>query len=275
MEITDKKDQKLYDLITTQLDEVTDGSIWYEETKELMTQFDSKGSKWLINPETKTWFIEVRSELNVFYNINQITIPRLISKEKVDFFDKVLSEWIYKSIGIKTSLMMTAWSSPQIYTVEDVIEKGKPIKSNSLNESSNREEKLRSAVNDYFEETYLKNSQWLLIDNDEIGGIDLYFIDILKEEWIFEARQSGVLFFNEEIFLDIKKLFNFRDNEIIESLIENVMKKFPNIEYSSISPIWVNNEREIKKSLEQNKKINNQRWVRGRGLKSDDQSPQV
>ena len=73
----------------------------------------------------------------------------------------------------------------------------------------------------------------------------------------------------------MKKLFNFRDNRIIEFLINDVMKKFPNIEYSSISPIWVNNEREIKKSLEQNKKINNQRLVRGRGLKSDDQSPQV
>lgn len=275
MKITDKKDQKLYDLITTQLDEVTDGSIWYEETEELMKQFDSEGSKWLINPETKTWFIEVRSGLNVFYNINQITIPRLISKEKVDFFDKVLSEWIYKSIGIKTSLMMTAWSSPQIYIVEDIIEKGKPIKSNMLNESLNREEKLRSVLNYYFEETYLKNSEWLLVDNGEIGGIDLYFIDILKEEWIFEARLGGTLFFNEEIFLDIKKLFNFRDNEIIESLIKNVMKKFPNIEYSSITPISVSNEREIRKALEQNKKINNQRWVRGRGLKSDDQSPQV
>ena len=273
MEITDKKDQKLYDLITTQLDEVTNGSIWYEETEELMKKFNSKGNKWLINPETKTWFIEVRSELNVFYNINQITIPRLISKEKLGFFDKVLSEWIYRSIGIKTSLMMTDWSSPQIHTVEDVIENGKPIKSNSLNESSNREEKLRSVLNDYFEEFYLKDSEWLLID--EIGGFDLYFIDINNEEWIFEARRGGTIFYNEEMFEDIKKLFNFRDNEIIKSLIENVMKKFPNIEYSSISPIWINNEREIKKALRENKKINNQRWVFGKGLVSDDQSPQT
>jgi hypothetical protein len=271
MEITDKKDQKLYDLITTQLDEVTDGSIWYEETEELMKQFDSKGSKWLINPKTKTWFIEVRSELNVFYNINQITIPRLISKEKVDFFDKVLSEWIYKSIDIKTNLMMTAWSIPQIYVVGDVIEKGKPIKSNSLNESSNREEKLLSAVNDYFEEIYLKNSEWFLIDDDT----ELYLINPTKEEWIFEARRSGALFYNEEMFQDIKRLFNFRDNKIIVSLIENVMKKFPNIEYSAITSIWVDNMKEIQKALRGNKKINNQRWVEGRGLVSDDQSPQT
>ena len=81
--------------------------------------------------------------------------------------------------------------------------------------------------------------------------------------------------YNEEMFEDIKKLFNFRDNEIIKSLIENVMKKFPNIEYSSISPIWINNEREIKKALRENKKINNQRWVFGKGLVSDDQSPQT
>ena len=114
--------QKINDAASKLMETLTKGYHWYHDTPEQPFEY-TKGSIWLINPETEKWMLELQKDGHLwYYDIIFDTFSKYLSMEETDI-ESFIKVWVEDALerGVVTT---EAISANETIRVEDVLERG-------------------------------------------------------------------------------------------------------------------------------------------------------
>ena len=108
------------------MNHITKGYYWYIDSPEQPFEW-SKGSIWLINPETEEWMLELQKDGHLWYHDKIFDIfSKYLNMEESDF-ESFIGLWVEDAL--KRGVVSTAWTIMlRTNRVEDALKNGKQMK---------------------------------------------------------------------------------------------------------------------------------------------------
>ena len=89
MELSNPKDEKLIKLFLSNLEKETQGAVWITDSENRKFPI-GPNSIWLVNPQTKDWFVELRKdrEFSYFNYTNAGQLFKIVPEDKKEILLK-------------------------------------------------------------------------------------------------------------------------------------------------------------------------------------------
>lgn len=131
MELSNPKDEKLIKLFLSNLEKETQGAVWITDSENREFPI-GPNSIWLVNPQTKDWFVELRKDrgFSYFNYTNAGQLFKIVPEDKKEILSETLRDWIFSQTGFRPLLVMN-WHAEQIPLMNTVLDYGVPYSKQS------------------------------------------------------------------------------------------------------------------------------------------------
>ncbi len=131
MELSNLKDEKLSKLFLSNLEKQTQGAVWITDSENREFPI-GPNSIWLLNPQTKEWFVEVRKDRSFsYFNYSDAgQLFKIVPEDKTELLSETLKDWIFSQTGFRPLLVMD-WRSEQPSQIKMVLDIGVPYSKQS------------------------------------------------------------------------------------------------------------------------------------------------
>ena len=131
MELSNLKDEKLIKLFLSNLEKQTQGAVWITDSENREFPI-GPSSIWLLNPQSKEWFFEIRKDRSFsYFNYSDAgQLFKIVPEDKTELLEETLKDWIFSQTGFRPKLVMD-WNGEQMSQVKMVLDYGVPYSKQS------------------------------------------------------------------------------------------------------------------------------------------------
>jgi len=125
------KDENLIIVFIYNVENRIEGAVWI--TDSVNREFPvGPNSIWLINPETKEWYFELRKDrMFSYFNYTEAgQLFKLSPDDKVELLVESLKDWIFSQTGFRP-ILVNDWNQRQTSQVNMVLQYGVPYSKQS------------------------------------------------------------------------------------------------------------------------------------------------